>query len=761
VTSKDYAKLKNILQTEFTDNVVPILIREKMDRYELSRNNSMFEVSDNLGLFGGYNEELIDEAYIAKIVEEIDKNLEQIQGKLNAKDDELKSLRQIINEVSAYPYNQSSERQYIGKIKELEQKAEQINQEVISINQAISKIKDDMGSAKEELLVVEEKLALVTAKINAIRMVLDKKEAYFANRQKFVEKTNLKLSLLEVLSTERETEKELIVKISETDNNLSNKETLIENTRVDEAIYLSYDGIGKMVTNEDGVLFPKNSLKESLRKYQSQSEFVNISSIKQDIADYTKLRTQYEEDLEDLHADKSVYTKIKFSKETLKRLTKSKDEIQEKLRKLDKERYLVDNQISEAKKLINGKKEECQSSYGKPYDNTVQYKNFEQARELEVKNITHCKEEIQDMEYHISNLNDKINDLLSYKDEIISQGAVLIQISIDNYKDVYASYKKNLSDLIDKLKELETSIKGLLQDAKVKYIEKYENEVIARFLRNFDNIDSERLSMTIKKFSDNIEVLKEKESSLEKQFITLAGGIQDYTSRLHQELQKIDKNSRINPKDKKLFELTGIAKEGMKESLDDFLTEIVNDIVDGKKKEDYINSVLTAYNLLDAFISLNKVQAYAMKFNLYDEVKVRFEETYNGGQCSGAQRMIIAFIILKSIMYYASEGLIDNNKESTSFMFLDNPFGVLSTKEMLEIFYKIAKKFNTTLYSWTDVSKPEIIRQHNVIYYFKLVLVGSKEYVVVEDKRDKESLETINMDFIKQTSEQLTLDLQL
>jgi len=759
VTSKDYLKLKGILQTEFTDNVVPILIREQIDRYELNRSNSMFEISNNLGLFGGYNEELIDENYIGRMVEEIDKKLRLIQDKINSRNDELDALRELIAEVASYPYTPSSEKKFLSRIKELEQKIEQYSSEAISIEKLIVDLEASVTLAKKELPLNEEHLVSVTAKMKLIKDVLDKKEAYFTDKQKYNEKQGLKETLLKSVVTGRETEKEFIKKISDTSNVILSKETLLDTVKVDDAIYLNYNCVGELVTNEDGIMYAKNSLKELLLSYQTKAEFAIISIMKRDIDYYTKQRAEHEEDLREIHADKSIYSKLKFRKETLKRLIAEKNEIQSKLERLKSERSIIDYQLTEVENSVKEKDRECLSIYGKQYDTSVGYKNFQQAKVIEYDNISRRTDDIKDMQEHISNLNDKINNLSIYQDDIIPQDTIIVQITIDNYKEVYTTYTRSFSSLTDTVKILEFSIKELLQNARIKYIQKLENEVIAKFINNFDNVDSERLSLTIKKFTDKIEYLKERESNLAKRFSTLSGAVQEYTSQVHQELQKIDKNSRIDPKGRKLFELSGVAKEGMKESLEEFLTEIVNDVVDGTKQMDYINKAITTYNLLDAFISLNKVQAYVIKFNLYDEVKVRFEDTYNGGQCSGAQRMIIAFVVLKSIMYYTSEGIIDNNKESTSFMFLDNPFGVLSTKELLEVFYKIAKKFNTILYSWTDAYKPEIIGQHNVIYYFRLVRVGNKEYVVITDKRDNEFYETINLDYIRQTSEQLTLEL--
>ena len=168
------------------------------------------------------------------------------------------------------------------------------------------------------------------------------------------------------------------------------------------------------------------------------------------------------------------------------------------------------------------------------------------------------------------------------------------------------------------MKSNHLAILQLIEKCKIRFVEKQQNEVISNFLKYLEDASTDNIKMAIDRISMKIDLLSSNEERLEKHYKSILGTIMDYVIKVHQELLKVDKNSKIDTNGRKLFELAGIAKEGLKENLESFVSSVVDSIVGGIKTDTYIEKTITTFNLMDSFIDLSTIQAYAIKFNAFN-----------------------------------------------------------------------------------------------------------------------------------------------
>lgn len=759
-SSGNYEKIKKIVQKEFTDALVPVLIREKLEEYRLDRQNSLFLTSDGLGFYAGYNEELIDQDYTRQQLHQVEQELELSQTRIESQQKEREALLQLCSKIEAYPYDRSAESLFLRQINDLKASIQELTSSILAQATSIKENKERLIQIGFLLKEKGERYQYLESMLKEMSSLVEASEQYYHTIE-LIDQIKDKLEEIN-LRIEKNTEyaSELSNSRVKLESRILNLETSLTKLKIDEAEFLSFEETGTLEFTDRGEVKSKKLLLEMLNQYQNRSEYTDIRLIQEDIIRLQKKEESQKLEFEQTSISVPEVSDIRYLYASLLDYKTELDKLSDKSIALGKEIAILSKELNQLETEIEKRKSNCKLLYHKEFDPEVEKLDFDSSiqREEEEKKqqnfkLTRSLSTREDIERLLPNLE-------QYALRSMTGETELEMITIENYGNSYRRIVNLNQELEKKLYELNSKIDRVFMNCNNTYVVKRNNKMIGEYLAKmqayqksniFEEIKS-RLLMQIELYSGQEEMLKE-------QFVQIYGTSLDYTKKVHEELLTIDKNSKIN--NKKLFELAGIAKEGLEEKFEAFLDEVVENIVTAVKDITYLDKVVTTYTLLDNYISLDSIQAYALKFNAFDEqIRVKFEDTHNGGVCSGAQRTIIAFAILKCIMYYTNDGLIKDSRNATSFMFLDNPFGVMSTDQFLDLFFEIANRFHTTLYSWTDLSKPAIIKKHKNIYSFKISKVGKKEYITIKDEIEKDSYETINTDYLQEETQQLAFDLE-
>ena len=107
---------------------------------------------------------------------------------------------------------------------------------------------------------------------------------------------------------------------------------------------------------------------------------------------------------------------------------------------------------------------------------------------------------------------------------------------------------------------------------------------------------------------------------------------------------------------------------------------------------------------------------------------------------SGGERFVSFFAVMIALMSYARNSKRNTEDYSrkntdTKVLFMDNPFGPISSVHLLKPLFDIAKKYNTQLICLTDLKQNSIMNQFRVIFMMKIVpnTTVTMEYLKVEE----------------------------
>lgn len=97
---------------------------------------------------------------------------------------------------------------------------------------------------------------------------------------------------------------------------------------------------------------------------------------------------------------------------------------------------------------------------------------------------------------------------------------------------------------------------------------------------------------------------------------------------------------------------------------------------------------------------------------------------------SGAEKFVVYFAVILALMAYTRDGYDDlDGKNNRSVLILDNPFGPISSKHVLEPMFEISRNYNVQMICLSDISKSDIVSCFDLVIraVVKQFALSSKE----------------------------------
>lgn len=734
VDKRDLLLAEKILYKQFTNNVVPIIVKQDIDDVMIARENSVIKIN-NVNFFVGYNEELIDDAHIKDVVKSLEDTVatnEYNIGEYNKKVDRLSLLNSLLNEFTWTKDSELSLEEEIATIADkiyvleydndsYESESKAIIENNKELENAIKQIEYKLSKTKLKVSDFEELLNNYTVYKNAIELYEVKeteKDEYGKKKQELEVEKN---KIFETLTLNKAQQKDL--------------KGQIESLSKEKHEFIAFEGIGEILRFENGVLMDAKTLEDLLVETKNSGEFNDINLIEDEKKRYEQNAAYIKEYLDNSDIDESIYKNITYSNIIMQEAKEQLKDIRNKHILLSEKKSAKAMKLELEEKRFDKKVADCKNKFNCTYHEGFITK-IDFYKEIELEKATINAKELELSECYID--KKKINNMLKkseqYKEFSISPDIELELITYDNYEYVFENYKEIVSETVAKITSNINRIDILLRNANSKYATKYNNEYISKVIVNLMEIHLTKANLDIymSRINAQISLLEGSEKRLEKQLEAIVMLVTAHANKLYEELKQIDKNSTLQGK--KLFKII-LPKEcnehGVREFLIDLISVALSDI---SKKDRLLTNKITSYNILNAYIGLDKVKIKLVKFNARGVIKenVDYEDTHEGGECSGAQRTIIALIILQAILDYTNDKIIADNKKISRFIFLDNPFAKITTSDFLEVFFDIAEKFKMQMFCFTDISKPAVIKQFDNIIVMHIVPRGKNEYIEIE-----------------------------
>lgn len=102
---------------------------------------------------------------------------------------------------------------------------------------------------------------------------------------------------------------------------------------------------------------------------------------------------------------------------------------------------------------------------------------------------------------------------------------------------------------------------------------------------------------------------------------------------------------------------------------------------------------------------------------------------------SGAEKFVVYFTIILALMAYTRDSYDDiDSKQNSSVLILDNPFGPISSKHVLEPMFEISRNYNVQMICLTCIDKSDIVSCFDLVIraVVKQFVLSSKEQLTHE-----------------------------
>lgn len=730
----------------YYDSPIIVIERETLNNINISSVNGYTEVIKSIGILSLYNKELVVKKDVEQEKNKIKAEIEKLKDESQNWDDQKSKLILLKDQIGKFAfdeYYESDLKRDILKHKEEFNNKEQLSKNLKNENAELEK----QYSIKSKIIKDKEKyINELNSKVNKC----DELTVLIADKEKLEEE----LKLFSNQSKETKKEKEsldeniriLQQKISDIEvYNLIMAEK-VRNEKKNQKTYLRYVS-GQYIPGE------LELLEERYKTLKGNSDGNLIDEYKQKESDLKSAITDTSTKIA-LYSD---YNIIEYDFELEFETKKKTPVLNEKINECTSEIAVIKNNIklkensmkSVLDKLKPNELVERQK-IGKYLENekVLLYKKIQNAKDL----IDKITSDILDCQKVISRIKDSglllafkkpsddeyNEDYITHKVEVFEKhNRDLINLKKDE-EVIKANIKNQVDELSNNHSKKNATIDNSISSLKQMVLSNTPDELYSNIERQISIIE-----MLLDKIKTDLEALEDEEKYIIERYLDVA---RQYT----EEINKIDKNSFINVKGKrlKMMKIKNIKyDEGSPVNLSSYIKVQLENITNNMLilENDLVKAVNREFNvenLLIHYCGLDYVRIYFLKIedNILLSSERPWEEVTTNN--SGGEKFVSYFVIFSTLINYERGNHL--NKEAVSMcLIMDNPFAAISSKHLLIPLFEYSKKTNIQLICFTDHNKADIIDRFDVIH--KLViktLVNNKEFVSSE--KVKESFEVLD-----------------
>ena len=142
---------------------------------------------------------------------------------------------------------------------------------------------------------------------------------------------------------------------------------------------------------------------------------------------------------------------------------------------------------------------------------------------------------------------------------------------------------------------------------------------------------------------------------------------------------------------------------------------------------------LTLQSLMRVYCNTPTIRVKVMKYEFTmkgSHFLTPFEYCHDSNGASGAQSLICVFEILLTLTRYLKASSPNKKDFSyTTFYFIDNPFGTITTSFFIDTLFSILNYFGAQLISFTDISETCILEVNKHIFDYKFESHNQQHYL--------------------------------
>lgn len=803
LTSQDLQRLKANNLDIYTSFPIPIIIRENLEKkfdgkssldssngavlgtmVDSSNNNSSLFESERVSFYVLFNNNLLDEEELLKILAEQEGKIQKAQTALDRRTEDFNEYDEKYNLIffqglSSKDYNDTKKAiETLEKTKDtFENDLARLRENEVNIKKSQDKLLDTINFNEKTLDKLERKDKDLFKLYSEYKEYLELLED-----RNLVEETisKVKSDILEikdeVIKIKNRREKGLESRIEYKDKHRNVEEKLKE--------YLKYD-IQEDIHKEFDKLLKKD-IEDIEARYISLTKEITseLKDVEEELSKAHGRFNDYERELINrskiLGVTEVEYTAEKYDIFILESIEEDIRSIESKLKELanissdlKSEIAVKNNQIATEMKILKerlGKEELIAESEIVLTDFNKLI--FEKKDELKkVKNdskriftrIGYCDNNLSALaEYYSLDLIEEIE----FSEDITKMD----KDSLDRFRGILIRDYRNIYEIINNLKgDLSVTLDKLLRNTA------FQEDFISRPLNTlYSLIDEprefiEQLLTTIKAYDDLMAKLEIDIALVDKEKVRIIQILLEYIRDIHKNLSMIDKNSTIKIREKSIKMLRiempdweqGEAE--YRNRLEEIIVELtksgINRLENNENIEEIISPIITTNNLYNSVVGIANIRIRLYKIEAQRQYSIDWADVSKN---SGGEGFLSAFVILSSLLSFMRRDDTDifAELEEGKVLIMDNPFAQTNAAHLLEPLMDVAKKSNTQLIAFTGLNGESIYNSFDNIYVLNLIsskLKREMQYLKSQHAKGKDLEVMVSSQVRTEEMEQLTL----
>ncbi|HBI7035942.1 TPA: hypothetical protein K8M70_001529 [Clostridium perfringens] len=737
----------------FISNPISIINRLDLESNFLEVDQSMVSFN-KLNFFVSFNNKLLDEKELIKLIEEKKQYLESIRSNIENRKNEIRFLEKK-KEIIQYSKLDKEKYENVKREKTfLEKKIIEIRENEISIAREFGKIEINISELENTKKVLEENIRKNLEKINSFNELIEEYNKYKDNKDE-LSLIEFKIEEINKFLKENENRELEIDKTLKDINNImvsynnsleKLKSEAIEFSFYKEGLFIKKDKedllaefyvLNKQITASEKDL--KKRREEKSRAFKEIEDELNAKANKYNVAEAEYINEVY-------NINRDFELKDLIEKED-KNYNYLKDKRSNILQEIASEKSNVENLYESLEKDLGKTKAKSKALlYDKNFKEEIAKLKIEKAsNEKKIKEVINEKNKI-----------DKYLIDLSQFNEFVIEKEEDIFIDIKDLDNTIGSIKRDLFEKKDLELKKEAKLNNCIIDIENK--DSFRNENI--FKSSIQSLKSlvskpikfkEHLNLVINSYNSIIEKLLIDIKLIEDEEEKILDSILEYIEEVNKNISIIDDNSTININNKRVKMLNITVQDFEKNKINyrlklkDYIEAIreraIKELEKNNSIEEIISNNITLFKLYDEIIGVENVEIKLYKIEENRQRIISWDEVSKN---SGGEGFLSAFVILTSLLSYMrkDENDIFSRKEDGKVLIMDNPFAQTSSSHLLKPLMDIAKKSNTQLICLTGLGGDSIYNRFDNIYVLNLVsskLNNSIKYMKSEHiKGDKE-----------------------
>lgn len=754
MNEKDIKSLEKEPLDVFTSTPISIINRLDLENELEGINNEMISIK-GINFFVSFNNKLLDEEELRKLITKKEKELDNYTKRLA---DKKKAVKLYQDKRSLILYSVLDKKYYI-ELKEsivaLETELIKLKQRELDLERLIGGFKEEIQKLELSLRLVEDKININIEKLKEFNNLCDEYKIYKKNKQ-LLDEVNEKIRVLnnEILQGEDNIKKLNleINNINESIRRYENDEEKVKNQLNRFSIY-----------NEGEVI--KKDIEDLLAEYEALNKeiFGSERELKEKKVELNIKFTEVQDEL-NYKTDKyniieSEYINEFYNFQNELEIKDLLEKEKEKNNNLNKQENYINIEIAKAKTIIKELYKNLINEFGKaePKNKSLLFeKNFsvEIAKlKLQIKDEESRKNKVV-KEY--SEINQNLISLSEFEDFKITSTEE-VKISIEDFKLYIGKTKRDLRLINEDEAKFEKNLDKLIFGIK----NQFKDETL--FKEPIDTLKcltgkpakfKEQLNLVIDSYKMLMDKLLADIDLIEKEENKILESILEYIEEIQKNIDKIDDNSSITIAGKRVKMLNisidsfSDNKELYRIKLRNYIESIrdrsLNELENNNNIEDIVSNRINTVRLYDEVIGISNVNIKLYKIEEDRQRSITWDEVSKN---SGGEGFLSAFVILSSLLSYMrkDESDIFNRKECGKVIIMDNPFAQTSSAHLLKPLMDITRKSNTQLICLTALGGDSIYNRFDNIYVLNLIsskIKSGVKYLRSEHIKGEEEKET-------------------